>query len=164
MRRTAYLSHSSAYMLSPHTVSVLRRSNGDWTVISFGASVQPGEPIRLLSTDLRSGYLVFRLEDADSRVILEQSAGVNLALKGWIDIAAPQTEGMYYVYAVSSDVPFIQRPTHEIWTSFRVSEEAPAPPGPPGDGGPLDWLKEGKNILILLVILAFIVYVPKPRR
>ena len=155
---------SQARMASPHTVSVLRRSNGDWITVGFGDLVQPGEPIRLFSSDLTSGYLVFRLEDSTGRVILEQSVGVNLQLRGWLDITAPMAEGSYRVFSVSSDIPFIQRPRHEISTTFVVSAKAKPPPSAPEDGGILEWLKEGKNLLIALIVLAVILYIPKPRR
>lgn len=157
---------SQASMASPHTVAVLRRTDGTWSPVTEGEAVLPREPIRLYAADT-SWSVHFRLEDGAGNVLLDQAAGRRLAYAdGWLDIAAPVQEGTYTAYAVDSDWPWAF-PRHEVSVGFRVSASAPEPippPPPPAGGGPLEWLREGRNVLILLAVVAVILYVPKPRR
>ena len=111
-----------------HNVVIERRTNGTFSPISWGAKIQPNEPIRLHARGLKSTKARaadFYLRNWAGRAIFNQTVNIGLVDDAFLDIAAPTEEGVFSVDVWAN---------HSVSVTFQVAKDAPKPPPPPPGG------------------------------
>ncbi len=138
--------------LRSHSVRVQRVSGGAYVDIKPGDKVYPGELIRLAAYGLVT-MAQFRIEDSAGNVLMDQEVDMSFKFQAWVDIPAPDSEGVYRVICSDSVVPFIRRPRHDATTEFVVSRDAGSPPRKPDEGWG-GFLGNTKTLLIIGAVIA----------
>ena len=157
--------------MASHFVQVQRfAKSGERIAISSDTPVRPGELLRLAADGSSVGFgrtATFEVSFG-GRVVLTDSADINVNGNAWLDISAPSREG---VYVLRSSFPNALFGSHGAATTFLVSAAAPAVPDKP-KGGFKGIVGDYKVIVIGLAVLAALVivgpkltgFIPTPKK
>ena len=144
--------------MASHTVQVQRfAKSGARIAIDSDTPVKPEELIRLMSDGSSAGFgrtATFEVSFG-GRVVLADSAEINVNGNAWLDISAPSGEGLY---ALRVSFPNALFGSHGAATTFLVSAAASDVPDKPKGGfggvlGDTKWIIIGLAVLAALVIV-----------
>lgn len=150
--------------MANHSVIVQRltRDGKAWVSVERGASVAPGEALRLLAAGIDNQTWhtpTFSISTVRGKVFEESEladmAGSH-AGEAWVTLTAPYGEASYFVEVSAQSLPFLPK-THLAETTFLVRQGAPprpdVPDSPPGTIEQLKGLGIVAAVILVLVLV-----------